>query len=538
MRGRGLGLAAGVAAFGLTACGTSTGTATAPPSRSDLKTVTARAAHGVASISWNLPYEPQTIDPIRSFNYAENTALANMCESLMRLTPDLKVVPGLAERATNPTPKTWVYTIRKNVRFWDGRPVTAEDVAASLNRHLDPSQGSWWTQYFETVDSVKATGPRQVTVHLKQPDVLFNQAMATAAGAVVEKSFLTKAGKDIGSPKTGVMCTGPFRFAGWTPGNSLRLTRNDHYWDPAHKALSRKLVFKFIADETTAVNALRSGEVDGQYFYLPPAGISRLQNSPNGSVTLGRSLIFWTVIGSATSGPYADPKVREALSTALDRTGIARVIFQGTAAPERSLAGPDYWGYSGDRFRKAYDALPHGNADLDKAKRLLKEAGIRHPRITLGIQGSSAVQEQTADIIKATGESIGLDVVIKVIPVEQYGNLYNDPKSREGIDAFLSTWYGNVPDPLDVYGIFTKIGRTNFSHYPAVDADLKRAKAEYDPAKRADLVTGIQSRLTRDVPWTPIANLPVILYQNKRITGAVASFSYLYYPWAAGIGAR
>ncbi|MFG2887035.1 ABC transporter substrate-binding protein [Streptomyces sp. NPDC048297] len=538
MRGRGLSLAAGAAALLLTGCGTGAGTAAAPPSRSDLKTVTARAAHGVSSISWNLPYEPQTIDPIRSFNYAENTALANMCESLMRLTPDLKVVPGLAERATNPTPKTWVYTIRKNVRFWDGRPVTAADVAASLNRHLDPDQGSWWTQYFETVDSVKATGPMQVTVHLKQPDVLFNQAMATAAGAVVEKSFLTKAGKDIGSPKTGVMCTGPFRFAGWIPGNSLRLTRNDHYWDPAHKALSQKLVFKFIADETTAVNALRSGEVDGQYFYLPPAGISRLQNSPTGSVTLGRSLIFWTVIGSATSGPYADPKVREALSTALDRTGIARVIFQGTAAPERSLAGPDYWGYAGDRFRKAYDALPHGDADVDKAKRLLKESGLRHPRITLGIQGSSAVQEQTADIIKATGESIGLDVEIKVIPVEQYGNLYNDPKSREGIDAFLSTWYGNVPDPLDVYGIFTRIGRTNFSHYPAVDADLKRAKAEYDPAKRADLVAGIQSRLTRDVPWTPIANLPVILYQNKRITGAVASFSYLYYPWAAGIGAR
>ncbi|MFJ2721716.1 ABC transporter substrate-binding protein [Streptomyces sp. NPDC087437] len=532
-------LLTGGLALALTACGnTAPGGQGAALTTADLATTTASATHGVGRITWNLPYEPQTLDPIRSFNYAENTALANMCESLMRLTPDLKIRPGLAVKAENPTPTRWVYTLRKDVRFWDGEQMTADDVAASLNRHLDPTLGTWWSDYFETVASIKATGPYQVTVDLKQPDVLFNQAMATAAGAVVEKSFLDKAGKNLGSPTGGVMCTGPFTFAGWKPGDSLRLTRNDDYWNAELKPKSKTLVFRFIADETTAVNALRSGEVDGQYFYLPPAGLSQLVDSPTGSVTLGRSLTFWALLGAAKSGPYADPRVREALSAALDRPGIARVIFQGAAAPESTLANSDYWGYAADTFHAAHDALPAAKPDLARAKRLLKAAGKPSRPLTIGIQGSSAVHEQTASIIKAAGEDLGLDVRIKVIPVEQYGNLYSDPKAREGIDAFLSTWYGNMPDPLDVYRVFTKGGRSNFDDYASVDGAVRQAQAAYDPQQRAELVGGIQTAVSRDVPWTPISSLPVILYMNKRITGAVASFSYLYYPWAAGIGAR
>ncbi|MGX1669040.1 ABC transporter substrate-binding protein [Streptomyces sp. NPDC055400] len=510
----------------------------AAPAKLDLKTTTPAATKGLGKVTWNLPYEPQTLDPIRSFNYAENTALANMCESLLRLTPDFKIKPGLAVKATNPTPTTWVYTIRKGVTFWNGDPLTADDVAASLRRHLDSKLGTWWGDYFNTVKSVRATGSMQVTVTLKQPDALFNQAMATGAGAVVQKNFLDKAGKSLGSPSTGVMCTGPFRFHDWKSGDSMTLRRYDHYWDKPLKAKSDSLVLRFIADETTAVNALRSGEVDGQYFYLPPAGLGQLQKSTSGSVTLGRSLTFWALLGSAKSGPYADPRVRQALSLALDRAAMSKVVFQGTASPQRALTGSDYWGYERKTYQKAYEALPPETTDLAKAKELLVQAGSPTKPIVIGVQGSSAVHEQTANLLKATGEALGLSIEIRVVPVEQYGNLYSDPKARTGIDAFLSTWYGNVPDPLDIYTVFRKGGRTNFNDYTAVDGAIAKARAEGDPAARVSLVTGIQEKVTRDVVWMPLNNLPVILYMNKRVTGAVPSFPYLYYPWAAGLGAR
>ncbi|QNS07991.1 ABC transporter substrate-binding protein [Streptomyces xanthii] len=522
----------------LTACGGGPGDLR-PAVALDLKTTTPKATKPLDSITWNLPYEPQGLDPIKSFNYAENTVLANLCDSLLRLTPDFEIKPGLATKAENPSPKKWVYTIRENVKFWDGTPLTAEDVAASLSRHLDPKLGTWWGDYYQNVSAIKATGPLQVTVTLKQPDALFNQAMATGAGAVEQKAQMKRAGEDFGTPKQGVMCTGPFKFTRWRSGDSLTITRNDDYWDRAHRALSKKLTFRFIADETTAVNALRSGEVDGQYFYLPPAALGQLQNSPTGTVTLGRSLAYWALLGATKSGPYGNVKVRQALSAALDRGALGSAVFQGTAPAEHALAGPPSWGYEKETFRKTYESLPHGKADLDKAKALVKEAGpAAKGKITIGVQGSSAVHEQTGNLIKATGKQLGLDIEIRVIPVEQYGNLYSDAKSRRGIDAFLSTWYGNVPDPLDAYTVFLAGGRTNFSGFDKVDKDVQKARAASDPAERAQIITRIERAVAEDVTWMPMNNLPVILYMSDRVTGAVASFPYLYYPWATGLGGR
>ncbi|RAJ85006.1 peptide/nickel transport system substrate-binding protein [Streptomyces sp. PsTaAH-137] len=523
---------------GLAGCGGGPG-GLRPAVALDLKTATPKATRPLDSITWNLPYEPQGLDPIKSFNYAENTVLSNLCESLLRLTPDFKIKPGLATKAANPTPTTWVYTIRDHVTFWDGSPLTAQDVAASLARHLDPKLGTWWGDYFQNVRSVRATGPLKVTVTLKKPDVLFNQAMATAAGAVEQKAQMERTGENFGTPKQGVMCTGPFEFTRWRSGDSLTITRNDHYWDRDHRAVSKSLTFRFIADETTAVNALRSGEVDGQYFYLPPAAIGQLQSSPTGTVTLGRSLSYWALLDSTKTGPYANREVRQALSAALDRGALGAAVFQGTAPAERALAGPAYWGYEKQTFQDAYDRLPHGKADLKKAKALVARAGAAAKgKITIAVQGSSAVHEQTGNLIKATGKQLGLDIEIRVVPVEQYGNLYNDPKARRGIDAFLSTWYGNVPDPLDAYTVFLGNGDNNFSGFQGVDADVRKARATADPAARARLVTRVQRGVADDVTWMPLNNLPVILYMSDRVTGAVPSFPYLYYPWATGLGGR
>ncbi|MEV0581421.1 ABC transporter substrate-binding protein [Nonomuraea sp. NPDC050310] len=507
------------------------------PAALDLKYTTPAASKGLDEIKWNLPYEPATLDAVRASNYAENTALANQCESLLRMTPEMKSEPGLAEKADNPDPTTWVYTLRAGVKFWNGKEVTAEDVAASLNRNLVPENGTLWGAYYTHVESIKATGPLQVTVKLKQPDVLFNQAMATPAGVVMEKAFLDAAGKDVGTAAKGVMCTGPFKLESWKSGESMTLVRNEDYWGA--KAKSAKLRFSFIADETTAVNALRAGEVDGQYFYLPPAAVGQLIDSPTGSVTLGQSLVFWALLGAAKEGPYADPRVREALSLALDRAAIAKVVLQNTSQPQRAMVGPAYWTYAEDAFKQAYEALPAEKQDLARAKQLLTEAGSPTEPITIAVQGSSSVHEQTANLIKASGEALGLKIELKVVPVDQYGNLYGaDPKAREGIDAFFSTWYGNLPDPLDVYSVFTDGARTNFNGFQGVSADLAKARAEYDDQARAGLITGIQEKVTRGVAWTPMTNLSVVLYMNDRITGAVPSFAFLYAPWAVELGAK
>ena len=502
--------------------------------QNDLRTTTTPGTADIDAVTWNLPYEPLSLDAMHSFNYAENTVIANMCESMLRLTPSLEIRPGLAVRVDKPDDLTQIYTLRSDVTFWDGTSMTAQDVAYSLNRQLDPDNASYFVGYYGHVKSIEATGAHQVTVRFTQPDALFEKAMATAAGAVSQQAFTERAGEGFGTPQGGVMCTGPFALDTWTPGRDLRLTRNDAYWDATLRPRARHIDFSFIADESTAVNALRSGEVDGQFFYLPPAGLIQLQKDSNLTLNFGKSLVYFALATANATGPLGDVRVRQALSALIDRKAIAGVVMQGAGLPAPTLAGPDYWGYEKDAFEAA--ATRFGtDPDIERARGLLKQVGNVGP-ITIGVQGSSAVHEQTANVIQAAGRKLGLDIRTKVIPVEQFGNLYSDPTAREGLDGFFTTWYGNLPDPLEAYSMFVHDGTNNFGAYDAVSDQVNEAIGTLDPAERAQRVIAIQQKVTEDVPWTPLVYLPTILVQNSRISGATASIAYLYYPWAATVG--
>jgi len=529
-----------VAALALAGCSGSPKGQTSGPSELtlDLNHLAATTPTGttpVDQVKWNLPYEPSLIDPIFTWNYAENTVTANMCESLVRLKPDLSQEPGLASKVEQPDDTTVIYTIREGVTFWDGNPLTAEDVAFSLQRQIGPDTKSYWADYFHNVASAEATGPLQVTVKLSKPDVLFTQAMGSAAGAIVEKAAVEAGGQAFGTPKGGLQCTGPYKLGAWDSGKSLTMDRNDAYWDSSVKPKVKQISFSFIADESTAINALRTGDVDGQFFYLPPAGLSQLQKSSNVTTTFGKSFVFWTLAAINKDGAMGDEKIRQALSLAIDRTALTKVVFQGAGIPAPTLAGPDMWGYGKDQFSSAYKKF--GVApDLEKAKKLVEEAGSPKTPIVLAVQGSSAVHEQTASVIQAAGQAIGLNVQTKVIPVEQFGNLYFDQTARKGLDGFFTTNYGDFADPLNVYSFFQSGNSHDYIGWDSADADIAKALQTSDDTARAKLVVGIQDKVTQGLPWIPLAYEPTTLIQNKRISGAVPSFAYLYSPWAVTIG--
>ena len=499
----------------------------------NLATTTEAGTAPVDDVKWNLPYEPMSLDPQFGYNYAENTVTANLCESLLRMKPDFSVEPGLASGVTQPDDTTVVYTIRDGVTFWDGTPLTVDDVVYSLERQVGETAMSYFSSYFQNVESVEATGANEVTVKLTQPDVLFTQAMATAAGAIVQKAAAEAQGEAFGTPDGGLQCTGPFSLDAWNSGKSIDLAANPEYWDGG-APLASSISFSFIADESTAVNALRTGEVDGQYFYLPPAGLGQLTDSDDVTTTFGDSLVFWTMMTTNFDGGLGDDRIRQALSLAIDREALTKVVFQGAGIPATTLAGPAYWGYEEEKFAKAWEQFS-ADPDIEEAKQLVAEVGTVDP-IVLAVQGSSAVHEQTANVIQAAGQAIGLDIQTKVIPVEQFGNLYFDPAAREGIDGFFTTQYGSFADPTDVYQMFASTDSHNYAGWDHADEAIFAARAETDEAARADHVIDAQQTITDELPWLPLAYEPVTLVQNNRISGAVASFAYLYAPWAATLG--
>jgi peptide/nickel transport system substrate-binding protein len=501
----------------------------------NLATTTEPGTGALDAITWNLPYEPMSLDPQFSFNYAENTVIANLCDSLLRQNPDFSTGPGLAASVTQPDESTYVYTLQDGVTFWDGTPLTPADVVYSLSRQAGPEATTYYSEYFTYFESAEVTGANEVTVRLSQPDALFGLGMSSAAGAIVQQQAAEAAGEGFGTPTGGLQCTGAFELAEWNPGKSIVLTKNAAYWDETLVPKVEKLTFLAIADESTAVNALRSGDVDGQFFYLPPAGLSQLEGNDTVTTTYGESTVFWTLASAATEGLFADPTVRAALLDSIDRTAVADVVFQGAALPAPTLAGPAYWDTQAAVFEPAWTQF---STDPDPAagEKLLADVGDLSQPITIAIQGSSAVHEQTANLLQAAGAAIGLTIETKVIPVEQYGNLYFDPTAREGVDAFFTTWYGNIADPLDVYNVFAVGGDSNFDSYEGVSAQIETARQTIDPVERAKLTVEIQKQVTQDLPWMPLNYLPNILVQNKRISGATASVAYLSYPWAAAIG--
>ncbi len=497
---------------------------------------TPEARGEIDSFTWAVYAEPPTLDYTAAFDYPQNTVLSNVCESLMRWTPSLTTEPGLARQATNPDPTTWVYDLRPGVRFHDGREMTAEDAVFSLARQMDPQNAAAWAQDFQNVASITKTGPLQVTVKLKKPDSQFPQYMATAAGVVASKATIEAAGKDYGT--TGDLgCTGPFKLGTWNKGQSIELDRFDGY--RGTRAKSKKAVFRILTDPSARTNALLSGEADGGYL-IPTESYARLRDSGTGTLFFGEGLSTVNVNVTDMKGPLGDIRVRRALSLALDRTGFVRTGLGGAGTVTNSLTTHAAWAAAPERTLKtAFDGLPPTGQDIEKARALIKEAGATGKTLTVATSSIGQDVSLLATAVQAAGTRIGLDIRLKTIAPNAFTALFTDPRAREGIDMFPLTYYDSITDPLDLLVNFKTGAYMNFGGYsdPEYDRLVDQATAVYPAEERMDVTARLQHQASEQLLWIPVAEWPTALFMNKRITGAPTTISYMYYPWAADVGA-
>jgi peptide/nickel transport system substrate-binding protein len=491
------------------------------------------------SFTWSIYAEPFSLDYAYAFDYADNQVLANVCESLLRLNPDFSLSPGLAESAAQPEPNTWVYTIREGITFHDGTPLTAADVVASMSRHLDPAVGSFWYSAYQNVTSIEQTGDREVTVTLSVPGSQFNLAMGGAAGVVESAATLAAAGADYGNSSGGVNCTGPFRLADWKSGESITLERYDDYWDADLKAHAGEVQFVFQTDPTARVNALASGEVDGTWM-VPSTAYPQLSGSEAGDVLFGLTTAVSSLIVSNLEGPLGDVRVRQALLMALDREGIVQAAAGGVGEVTDVLTTESVWvGADPAAVETAFEDVDHYEHDVEAAKALIEEAGVAGEEIvimTAPISGDFAVISQAT---AAAAESIGLTARIESVTPGAYTTLFSDPSAREGVDLFLTSWYLSSPDPLEMYAVLRTGEFSNYGGWidPEYDAVVNEAMAIDDPAVRSAQTAKAQQIANEQVPWLPLYTAPMSMFLGEGITGVTPSIAFMYYPWAATIGA-
>lgn len=498
---------------------------------------TPAAAGHLDSVTWMLPGEPTTLDSDKDATTPDDMVLANICDRLMQVQPDLSLGKGVASGAKWADDKHLVLTIRQDATFHDGSKVSTADVVWSMKRHA--AEGAGESDEYGNVVSIDQTAKDQITVTTTQSDAIFLQAMAGDGGIVWNPRVIEAEGDKFGSPNSASACGGPYQVEEWNPGEQMTLLRNDDYWQPDRVAKTERVVLRW-ADEAATINSLTAGEVQGSYFENPAAAKPFLSSSTN-SVFQGPSTNAW-VAEVTPKGALTDVRLRQALSLAIDREGIAKAAFGGLAQPWKTPVGSGAWGYELEAFKAAYDELggapaKPGDADIEAAKKLVAEAGAPTEPLVIASNGSP-VHNVIASALMDAAKTIGLDAKILSVPEVQYGDFYNDKQLRNSADIWPDVYYISKADPLGFYKNGRSDSARNFVGYadPEYDTLVDKGYAATDDAERAKITVELEKKWVENAIWLPVVATPATLVMSNEITGVPSSAAYIYYPWAADIG--
>jgi peptide/nickel transport system substrate-binding protein len=516
----------------------SSGSASVPTA--DFTILTPKPTGDAGALTWALYRETQTLDPIQAFDYPENTVDSIICDAMLRQAPDMTIGPGLT-KLTTVDPTTLDFTLQPGAKFWDGTPVTTDDILFSLNRAADPKGVGYYASVFSRVASMTAKDSSTVEIKLKQADQWLPGELSATPGMIVKKSFVEKAGENFGTVQGGTMCSGPFKLESWKTGAGVTVVPTPNYWDtslPVPKVTSIKLIG--VSDDAALTAGLQTGTISGTFLANPLATLGQLRTSADVQVFQGPPYATDAMVVSATKGPLADPRVRQAISYTLDRKGIINTLWKGAALIPHALEAQGTWGYAQDTFKAGYDALPALEPDAAKAADLMKQANVAGQTIKIGTSSGANAINAEALAYKAAAEKLGLKVEFDDVSPDNFINFFIDPKAWGAVDAFPTTNYGDYADPAALYRTLALPGGSqNFSNWndPATITALESARSESDPVKRAQFVVDAQKTITEQMVWIPTASPNAVLVMHKGITGAPSTFSYMFGPWAVYLGA-
>jgi len=232
-------------------------------------------------------------------------------------------------------------------------------------------------------------------------------------------------------------------------------------------------------------------------------------------------------------------RVRRALSMALDRQGIIDSVYKGAALMPRWLSNPGTFGYGKSVFDAAYAKAPVMSQNIAAAKKLVQQAGATGKTITIGTSSQLSDIAAVTGAYQAAAQAIGLNVKLKSVSAQNFINFFIDPKSRVGVDGFLTVNYGDYADPAAMLSTFIlPEGSQNYDHFndPAIINALEQARSTANPDKRAALVSRAETLTAQQLPWIPNVQPTSVLTLSKNLTGAYASFAYMLAPWADSLG--
>lgn len=466
-----------------------------------------------AELRIGLADDADVLDPAQSRTFVGRIVYTAMCDKLVDVSPDLKIVPQLAtEWNWSADGKELTMKLREGVKFHDETPLDAAAVVATIERNMTLPESRRKSE-LSSVEKVEATADYEVKFTLKAPDVTLLAQLSDRAGMIVSPTAAKELGADFGSKP---VCAGPFKFVERVQQDRIVLEKFADYWDK-DKVFIDKVTYLPIPDSTVRLANLRSGELDM---------IERLAATDAASVKSDAALTYADAVSigymamyvNIANGPRADnpfgkdKRLRQAFSLAIDREALSQVVFEGTAMPGNQPYPP-----TSPWFNKE---IPVPVRDIDKAKELMKAAG--HETLDIELQhANSPVVTQMMQVVQSMVAEAGFKVSLKAT---EFATLLSE-QTAGNFQLSRSDWSGRIDPDGNLHQFVTCKGGINDAKYcnAEVDTLLNDARASTDEAVRKEKYDAAAKILDEDLPVIYLGHQSWIWAIKKDVTGFVPS---------------
>jgi peptide/nickel transport system substrate-binding protein len=457
-----------------------------------------------------LAEDPDALDPTLARSFVGRVVFAGLCDKLFDIDEKLNIVPQLATSYQwSPDNKALTLKLRQGVTFHDGEKFDAAAVKFNIERHKTMN-GSNRRGELAPVTGVDVIDPSTVRLNLSAPFSPLLAQLTDRAGMMVSPKAAQAEGERFGAKP---VCSGPFRFVERVPQDRIVLERYANYWNKAAIHFD-KVIYTPIPDATVRLANLRSGQLD-YIERAAPSDIEKVIAEKKFKVAriteIGYQGITINVGKSdrAKANPLGrDPRVREAFELSLDRQGLVQVVMDNEAIIGNQWVAPTNGWYAKN--------VPIPKRNIERAKALLKEAGVTNPSFTLVTPTTSDAQ-RIALVVQAMAREAGFDVKIQAAEFATSLNMAD----KGDFEAYVLAWSGR-PDPDgNLYSFHACKQPLNYAGYcdAETDALIKQSREVLDPAQRRKVFEQVAARVLKERPVVYLYHRKWLWVYNPKLTG-------------------
>ena len=457
-----------------------------------------------------LAEDPDVLDPTLARTFVGRIVFSALCDKLFDIDEKLNIVPELATSYEwSADSKALTLKLRSGVTFHDGEKLDAAAVKYSLERHKTMA-GSNRRGELALLSSVDVVDPTTVKLNLSAPFAPLLAQLADRAGMIVSPKAAQAEGDKFGAKP---VCTGPYKFVERAAQDRIVLERYPGYWRKNDVHFDR-VVYLPIPDSTVRLANLRSGQLDF-IERLAPSDVAQVKSDSRFKLAKVTEIGYQGITINVGKSELAqknslgkDARVREAFELALDRDGIVQVVMDGQAVPGNQWVAP------GNAFYAKNVPIP--KRDVERAKALLKEAGVPNPSITL-MTPTTADAQRIAQVVQAMVKEAGFDV--KIQSTEFATSL--DLADKGQFEAYVLAWSGRADPDGNIFSFDACKQPLNYAGYckPEVDEILNRSRTVRDAAERHKAYEQLAAIVLKDRPIVYLYHRDWLWAYNAKLTG-------------------